>query len=160
LSEQLNVDVIKLVKINDELSQFLKDLALAEEINNKNANSFVATANDPGIKLREGVDDGMREALTLREYLIQFQESGLELKLKINEMLRDPILTKKIGLFEKGKLINFVADTDKAFTTGRKLIDGAKKYLGDDYLTISDPSLHQGAIQLMSKRMSRKNTQN
>ena len=157
MADQLNLDVIKLLKINEELSKFLKDLTLAEETNNNNANSFVGVARDEGIKNGSDMDDGIREAITIREYLIQFTQSGLELKLKVSEMLRDPILTKKIGLLDKSKLKKYSQDMDQAFNMGRKLIDGAKKYLGEDYLSVLDPNLYQGALQLMSKRMAQRN---
>ena len=157
MADQLNLDVIKLLKINEELSKFLKDLTLSEETNNNNANSFVGVARDEGIKNGSDMDDGIREAITIREYLIQFTQSGLELKLKVSEMLRDPILTKKIGLLDKSNLQKYSQDMDQAFNMGRKLIDGAKKYLGEDYLSVLDPNLYQGALQLMSKRMAQRN---
>jgi hypothetical protein len=144
------------MKFADDLGDRLK---VAIELNQSNGNVLglkIGEIKSAGNPVPEELNNKMRDCTTIREHQIKYLEYLATFKTRAAQVLSAAMNPPKENLFNRGK----IADIKKGGDLVQKMMDALadenfnQNLLGEDFLTITNPKLHEEAIKLMSARIS------
>lgn len=144
------------MKFADDLGDRLK---VAIETNQSNGNILgikIGEIKSAGNPVPEELNDKMRGCTTIREHQLEYLENWATFKTRVAQVLSAAMDPPKENLFNRGK----IADIKKGGELVQKMMDALadenfnQNFLGEDFLTITNPKLHEEAIKLMSARLS------
>ena len=144
------------MKFADDLGDRLK---VAIETNQSNGNILgikIGEIKSAGNPVPEELHNKMRDCTTIREHQLEYLEYWATFKTRVAQVLSAAMDPPKENLFNRGK----IADIKNGGELVQKMMDALtdknvnQNRLGEDFLTITNPKLHEEAIKLMSARLS------